>query len=282
MPSVLIAGHGYVGAAAAALFHDSGWSVEGWSGSVASAKQAIDAKYVVRAVDIRKKDEISQATAGFDVVIHSASTRGGDIDDYRRLYLDGARNLLGRFPDSRLLLIGSTSVYGQKDGELVTEENASEPEHERGKILRDTEEMVLKAGGIVARLSGIYGPGRSFLLQRFLSGEAVIESDRFVNQIHRDDAASAIFLLANKISESARQIFNVTDDQSILQSECYRWLANRLNRPLPPTGKHVSSGKRGRSNKRVSNAKLRALGWSLQFPTFAEAMESSILPSFDL
>src|SRR5256885_2176347 len=36
--------------------------------------------------------------------------------------------------------------------------------------------------------------------------------------------------------------------------------------------------KRGDTNKRVSNAKLRSLGWTLQYPTFADAMEKSILP----
>jgi hypothetical protein len=39
-------------------------------------------------------------------------------------------------------------------------------------------------------------------------------------------------------------------------------------------------GKRGDTNKRVSNAKLRRLGWTLQYPTFADAMGKSILPSF--
>ena len=280
MPSVLIAGHGYLGAAAGALFHDNGWSVEGWTRSAASVQQT---NYVVRAVDIREKEEIAQAAAVFDIVIHSASTRGGEVDDYRALYLGGVQNLLEQLPDSRLLLIGSTSVYGQRQGELVTEEDAA-PGHERAKILRETEQLVLKSDGIVARLSGIYGPSRSYLLQRFLDGDAVIdpESERFVNQIHRDDSAAAIFLLASRGSALGGQIFNVTDDEPILQSECYRWLANRLNRPLPPTGQHASSGKRGRSNKRVSNAKLRALGWSPKFPTFAEAMENSILPSFGL
>ncbi|PYJ27043.1 MAG: hypothetical protein DME89_10475, partial [Verrucomicrobia bacterium] len=66
-------------------------------------------------------------------------------------------------------------------------------------------------------------------------------------------------------------------------SECYRWLAQRLNRPLPPIGKlEQEQRKRGNSNKRVSNAKLRRLGWTPQYPTFAEAMEKSILPSFAL
>jgi hypothetical protein len=38
--------------------------------------------------------------------------------------------------------------------------------------------------------------------------------------------------------------------------------------------------KRGDSNKRVSNAKLRTLGWAPRYPTFAAAMEKSVLPSF--
>jgi hypothetical protein len=80
--------------------------------------------------------------------------------------------------------------------------------------------------------------------------------------------------------EPEGQIYNVVDNQPILQSECYRWLAERLNRPLPPIGKSTARRKRGDSNKRISNAKLRRLGWAPQYPTFAEAMERSILPSF--
>jgi len=71
----------------------------------------------------------------------------------------------------------------------------------------------------------------------------------------------------------------VVDDQPILQSECYRWLAQRLDRPLPPIGKSTGQRKRGNSNKRVSNAKLRSLGWTLQYPTLVDAMEKSILRS---
>jgi nucleoside-diphosphate-sugar epimerase len=53
-----------------------------------------------------------------------------------------------------------------------------------------------------------------------------------------------------------------------------------LNRPLPPIGKLEQQRKRGDSNKRVSNAKLRRLGWTPQYPTFAEGMEKSVLSSF--
>ena len=119
------------------------------------------------------------------------------------------------------------------------------------------------------------------LLSKFLNGTAVIdpENDRYVNQVHRDDIASALFFLLGRKEEGA-EIYNVVDDQPILQTECYRWLAQRLNRPLPPIGKLTDQRKRGDSNKRVSNAKLRRLGWTPQYPTFADSMETSILPSF--
>jgi nucleoside-diphosphate-sugar epimerase len=195
--------------------------------------------------------------------------------------LDGARNLVESFPGAKVLFTSSTSVYVQRDGSWVTEESETKPMLETGRILLEAERLVLDRGGIVARLAGICGPGRSALLSKFLGGTAVIdpENDRFVNQVHRDDIAVALFLLMNQEAPGA-QIYNVVDDQPILQSECYCWLAQRLNRPAPPIGKAKELGKRGDSNKRVSNAKLRNLGWTLRYPTFADAMEKSILLSF--
>jgi nucleoside-diphosphate-sugar epimerase len=144
------------------------------------------------------------------------------------------------------------------------------------------EKLVLEKGAIVVRLAGIYGPQRSALLSKFLNGTATIDpnNDRFVNQVHRDDIASALFLLLNREAQESAQIYNVVDDEPILQSECYGWLAQRLNRSLPPIGKSEQPRKRGDTNKRVSNSKLHQLGWTPDYPTFRDAMEKSILPSF--
>src|SRR5881397_535393 len=284
MPRILIAGCGYVGEASADLFHAAGWAVEAWTRSTESAASLAAKPYPVRGVDISKCAEVAQsalAAAGVDAVIHCASSRGGDARIYRQLYLNGARNLLDMFPKSKTLFTSSTSVYAQRDGAWVTEESETKPTRDTSRILLEAEALVLDHGGIVARLAGIYGSGRSALLSKFLEGRAVIdpENDRFVNQVHRDDIASALFFLLSRKVEGA-QIYNVVDDQPILQSECYRWLAHKLNRPLPPIGKSKGLRKRGDSNKRVSNAKLRRLGWTPRYPTFVEAMEKSILPSF--
>ena len=282
MPRVLIAGCGYLGQAVAELFLADGWEVEGWTKSADSARPLSTKPYPVHAVDISKEDHVRAQTGNFDAVIHCASTRGGDIDSYRRVYLDGVRNLLKRFGGSQVLFTSSTSVYVQNNGDWVTEESLAEPKHETGKILREAEDLISANRGIVVRLGGIYGPGRSALLKRFLSGDAILDSenDRFVNQIHRDDAADAIrFVLTREASTG--EIFDVVDDRPILLSECYRWLATKLNRPLPAAGRSTSKRKRGESNKRVSNAKLRAIGWTPRYPNFAEGMDKSVLPSLD-
>jgi len=282
MPRILIAGCGYVGEATADLFHSAGWNVEGWVHSQDSAARLSAKPYRVGLVDISQRDEIAEQTEAFDAVIHCASSRGGDAEAYRQIYLEGARNLLNNFPPAKILFTSSTSVYAQRDGSWVTEESETKPLRETSRILLEVEKLILEKGGIVVRLAGIYGPQRSALLSKFLNGTATIDpqSDRFVNQVHRDDIASALFCLLNHEAQNSAQIYNVVDDQPILQSECYRWLAQRLNRSLPPIRKSEQPRKRGDTNKRVSNAKLHQLGWTSDYPTFGDAMEKSILPSF--
>jgi nucleoside-diphosphate-sugar epimerase len=282
MSRVLVAGCGYVGEATADLFHTAGWKVEGWVHSEESAARLSVKPYRVTVVDVSQRDQVAEQTEAFDVVIHCVSTRGGHADTYRRIYFNGVRNLLNSFPAVKILFTSSTSVYAQHDGSWVTEESETKPLRETSRILLETENLVLDKGGIVTRLAGIYGPRRSALLTKFLNGIATIDpkSDRFINQIHREDIASALFLLLSREPQPLAQIYNVVDDEPMLQSDLYRWLAKRLNRPLPPIRQSQRPRKRGDTNKRVSNSKLRQLGWSPQYPTFADAMEKSILPSF--
>jgi nucleoside-diphosphate-sugar epimerase len=281
MPRILIAGCGYVGQATADLLHERGWKVQAWTASAQSAGQLAAKPYAVRAVDITIPGAVSAVREEFDVVIQCASSGGGDAEEYRRIYLEGVQNLLHVFPGTRLLFTSSTSVYAQQHGAIVDETSPANPSHEKGRILREAEELVLSHNGIVARLGGIYGPGRSFLLRTFLAGDAVLdrEDDRFINHAHRDDIVSALFLLTEQRDDLGCQIYNVVDDQPILARDAYQWLGAQLHRSLP-TGKVVARRKRGHSNKRVSNQKLRALGWEPRYPNFGVAMTESVLPSF--
>lgn len=290
MPRILVAGCGYVGEATADLFSAEGWEVEGWTASAESADRLQSKPYAVHAVDLLDGEAIAKLSPpNYDAVIHCASSRGGNADDYRRIYLRGAQQLARAFPAALLLFTSSTSVYAQADGAWVTEQSAAEPQRESGQVLRETEEFVLAQGGIVARLAGIYGPGRSALLRKFLSGGAVIDpnSDRFSNQVHRDDIATALLLLVRRYFRAPRRenshlrVFNVADGNPLTIRECYEWLARELDQPMPPASAVAAPRKRGNSNKRVSSAKLQALGWTPRYPDFAAAMTKSILPNLE-
>ena len=276
MARIVIAGCGFVGLATARVFHAAGWEVLGLTHSPESAEVLHGEPFAVAPCDISNADAVRATASGFggnvDAVIHCASSGRGGADAYRAIYLEGGRNLLDAFPSARLLFTSSTSVYAQADGSRADELSPAEPPRETGRLLRQTEELVLGRGGIVARLAGIYGPGRSVLLRKFFSGEAVIEGDgmRIVNQVHRDDIASALHML---IEKSVAGIFNVSDDAPMPQLEIYAWLAQRFSMPLPPPGPIDPNRKRGWTSKRVSNAKLRALGWSPQFPSFFDAVK---------
>lgn len=287
MGRVLIAGCGYVGVATADLFHAAGWEVEGWTHSAKSAAQLADKPYATRAVDIAAAEAVQAAAASFDAVIHCASSGGGGAGSYRHVYLEGARNLLAALRPSTLAYTSSTSVYAQTSGEWVDETSVAEPGHETGKILRETEDFVRQYGGCVARLAGIYGPGRSALLRKLVAGEARIEAgtERYLNQVHRDDIAMALLLLVTQSSSGQLPpgaIVNIIDDQPMTERECYEWLATKLNRPVPPVASPAGARKRGASNKRVSNRKLHALGWTPEFPNFKIGMDDSVLPAYPL
>jgi hypothetical protein len=56
------------------------------------------------------------------------------------------------------------------------------------------------------------------------------------------------------------------------QVDLYRWLSEHFSKPLPPEGPINPARKRGWTSKRVSNQKLRDLGWSPRYPTFFDAV----------
>ena len=269
---IVIAGCGFLGEAAAGFFLEAGWRVLGLCATEESAARLADRPFPVAVVDISKPIRVPAGWESPDVVVHCASSGRGGADAYRAVYRDGLEHLRDAFSPGRLIFTGSTSVYSQVDGGWVTEDSPAEPDRETGRVLLEAEKIALEAGGVVARLAGIYGPGRSVLLKKFLEGSAVLEAggNRWINQIHRDDGARALLQLAR--DEAAVGIYNVCDDTPTTQREIYGWIADHLNRPLPPEGPADLNRKRGWTSKRISNARLRSLGWSPRYPGYRDAL----------
>jgi len=274
MPArTLIIGCGYVGLPLALRLHEQGHEITGWVHSEASAAE-LKAQPFHRIVTGSVADaEIWAAIVDtFDVVIHCASSGRGGAAAYEEVFLRGVAMMNAHQPKARRLFVSSTSVYGQTQGEVVTEKSVAEPSTDTGRILRLAEMAALVEGTMVVRSAGIYGPGRGVLWEKFKREEAVIEGDglRWINQIHQSDLVGALAWLMEKGMPG--EIYNASDDAPVTQADFYAWCAEFLKKPIPPHGPVNVNRKRGLTNKRVSNAKLRGMGWRPVYPSFREGL----------
>ena len=269
---VLIVGCGYAGLPLGAELVRQGHEVFGLRRGGPEALRAAGV-HPLRA-DVTRPETLADLPREFDWVINCAASGGGSADDYRQLYLDGNRHLLAWLaarPPRKYIYTSSTSVYAQNDGSLVTERSPAQPEAATARVLLATEELLLDAArnrfpAVILRVAGIYGPGRGHAFRQFLRGEARLEGDgsRYWNMIHRDDLIGVI--LAALERGRSGEIYNAVDNEPVSQSAFFGWLAVELKRPLPPAAAADAESwrKRGLTNKRVSNAKLRA-EWQYQF-----------------
>jgi nucleoside-diphosphate-sugar epimerase len=282
---VLIIGCGYVGLPLGAALRRLGHEVFGLRRSAPEPLQA--AGLIPLIADLTRPESLAPLRRHYDWVVNCAASGGGSAEDYRRLYLEGNRHLiawLASAPPQKFIYTSSTSVYGQNDGSVVTESSPVQPATPTAEVLVATEALLLAAArnqfpAAILRVAGIYGPGRGHAFQQFLRGEARLEGDgsRYLNMIHRDDVIGVI--LAALASARPGEIYNAVDNEPATQAEFFGWLAAEMQRPLPPRVDAMpeAARKRGLTNKRVSNAKLRA-EWrhSFKFPHFRAGYAAEI------
>ncbi len=271
--NALVIGCGYVGLPLA-LELKKRFAVSVWVHSEATAAALAPhdfARVIVGDVaDSKTWDELDTSC---NLVIHCASSGRGGEAAYEEVFVQGAMRMKENLARVRKIFVSSTSVYGQTAGEAVTEDSTAEPSTATGKLLHQAEAIVLGAGdATVVRSSGIYGPGRGVLFEKFRRGEALIEGDgsRWINQIHQRDLVAALIHLIDQGQYG--HIFNATDNTAVTQRDYYEWCAEFLKKPLPPFGPVNTQRKRGLTSKRVSNAKLRATGWAPAYPSFREGI----------
>ena len=285
----LIVGCGYVGLPLGAELVRLGHEVAGLRRQ-ASAENELKAAGIRPLIgDVTRPESLARLPHAFDWVVNCVASGGGTAEEYRRIYLQGTRHLmewLSATPPQKFVYTGSTSVYGQTDGSPVKETSPTEPVVETAKVLRETEKLLLTAAGerkfpaVILRVAGIYGPDRGHAFKQFLKNEARIEGDgsRFLNMIHRDDLIGC--LIAVLKSGRPGEIYNTVDDEPVTQANFFQWLAEELGREPPPMVPEnpEADRKRGVTNKRVSNRKLKMeLGHQFKYPNFRIGYSAEIL-----
>ncbi|MNG10710.1 hypothetical protein D3C84_941980 [compost metagenome] len=162
-------------------------------------------------------------------------------------------------------------MYGQQDGEWVDERSPAEAPSYSARILREAEQLALHSGlpATTLRLTGIYGPGRNWLLKQVREGYRVVsEPPLYGNRIHADDAAGllACLLQADARGVALEDCYIGVDDEPAPLHEVVGWLRGQLG--VSHWAEQNTLRRSG--SKRCSNARARALGWVPQYPSYRE------------
>jgi len=209
-----------------------------------------------------------------DYLIYCVSANQHDEAGYQAAYVDGLRRVLGWLAEKgqrprRLLFVSSSSVYAQQDGDWIDESSATEPEGYSGRIMLEAERLALDSGirASVVRLTGIYGPGREWLLNQVRQGYRVAQDPPlYGNRIHADDAAGLLAFLLQKDArgELLDECYLGVDDDPAPLADVVAWLRDYMGVTQWSDEQRV----RRSGNKRCSNARARALGWTPQYPSY--------------
>jgi len=278
-PSVLIAGCGDIGGRLGSRLCAQGWTVYGLRRSVAHLPAGI-VPVSGDLFDARIPEQWPDEP--LDCLVYCATPTARDEAGYRRAYVEGLRHVLswtersGQRPQ-RLIFVSSSSVYGQQQGEWVDETSPANSDGFSGRVMREAEQLALGSGiaASVVRLTGIYGPGRSDLMNRVRQGYSVaVEPPLYGNRIHADDAAGllAFLLKADADGVALDSCYIGVDDAPAPLAEVVDWMRERLG----VTQWSDENNVRRAGSKRCSNARAKALGWAPQYASYREGYEAML------
>jgi nucleoside-diphosphate-sugar epimerase len=216
-----------------------------------------------------------------DAVIACQSAAADGEAAYRAAYLDASRALLAaarRGGAQAFVYTGSTGVFGQRDGSDVDEDTPPAPSGATAAVLVEAERLVAEAArdglrASVVRLSGLYGPGRTGIVERVRSGALALGpgDDAWMNFCHLEDAAA--FVLAALERGGAGAVLHGSDAGPARRREVVEWIAGRLG--IAP--RRTEAAPPGPNRRVLSAATREVLGVTLAYPSFREGL-APLLP----
>jgi len=274
MAKILIVGCGDIGSRLAQLLADNGHEVTGLKRHPPEDKGNVH--YV--AGDITNAGTLAGLPENFEQIFFIVSADGRNEHSYQAIYATGLDNVLAKFPTQPWLFVSSTSVYGQSEGEWIDEYTPAQPDNPNSLLIRQAEQKLAQANpdNIIVRFSGIYGPGRDYLLRLARQSPAIQQQPPYyTNRIHQQDCVGVLsFLLTRRLTGRAlEQYYLASDDDPAPQWEVISWLAERM-KCAPPTAK--TAGPDAPMNKRCNNQRLKALGYRFLYPSYKDGYATLI------
>ena len=288
LPQIIVTGCGYVGERVAAREQSEGNPVVGIVRSRESAQQLRQKGIEVRVLDLDHRVDLSDLpTSESWIYYFIAPPPAGQTDPRLERFLNAL--LPGRLP-ARIVLISTTGVYGDCQGQWVTEDTPPHPQADRAKR-RLAAENALRAWAnqtgtpyAILRVPGIYGPDRS-PLKRLREGEPVLRETEspYSNRVHIDDLVAAC-LAAQRQSRSGA-VYNICDGHPSTMTDYFFKVADACGLPRPPqiglreAQAQLSSGILSylAESKRLDNRRMREeLGVIPRYPDLESGLAACV------
>lgn len=226
-----------------------------------------------RACDVTQTEQFDAllGSEAFDVIVISMTPAERSDKGYEQAYVQTCRTLVAGLKQHHrqprlILFVSSTAVYAQNDGSWVDELSPTDPDSYSGKRLLEAEQVIRESGFThsCVRFSGIYGPGRNRLIEQ-VKQQRASASPHYTNRIHADDCAGVLaHLIELQHKQDLAPVYLATDSSPTPMVEVVSWIAGQLGIVdfLAPDAVNE------RGNKRISNQRLLATGYSFRYPDF--------------
>ena len=268
MSKVLIIGCGDLGTTIATRLFNAGHALIG----VRKSNQLLPRDMQTIQADVTQINTLNALeNINPNILIYCVSAGGSSDAQYQASYVQGLKNVLATQANNHALqhvfFVSSTRVYGQITDEILDEITPAIPVDFGGERLLEAENVLndLPCQSTKLRLSGIYGTGRLYLVNMAKDFAKWPQDNHYSNRIHRDDAASFIAFLVEKVAkiQTVADCYIVTDDMPTPQYEVLTWLANQQKIDTSAIKTPPAHG-----GKRLRNKRMRDTGFTLQYPNY--------------
>ncbi len=281
MAKILIVGCGAIGYELASTLADLGHEVVGLKRNPPTENQG---KFNYFRADITVSADLEALDTDFEHIFFIVSTDSRNENSYHDIYGTGIDNLLNKLGRSgsqaSWIFVSSTSVYGQNQGEWVDENSITVPTKSTSLKIVNAEQKLMASNpaNVVVRFSGIYGPGREYLVRMAKQTPSIQQKPPyFTNRIHQSDCVGVlVFLLEQRLAGvSLEQCYVASDDDPAPLWDVITWMTEKLH-CNPPSAK-IADNDAG-MNKRCRNDRLKKLGYNFIYPSYKNGYLELIHP----
>ena len=274
---ILIVGCGQLGFSIVKNADPDIFKLYGFSRSLKKSPPSIE----MHQVDILKNEAIDVIkSVNPEIIIYAVSADTQSVESYQDHYVAGLKKTYAAILEldhfKHLFFVSSTRVYGQKTTKILSELDIAEPSDYGGEALIEAEAVArqLKDKATILRLSGIYGPNRTRMIQLAQSNPGNWPAtNNWSNRIHEEDAARFIVFLIKRImlKEPIEPLYLVTDGIPTKQYDVLTWIRKRLQLTTDTIEIPILE-----SGKQLQSVLLNQNGFILKYPDFTYGYEAII------